>query len=326
MKVAYREKYGTPEVIKILDKPIPKIQENEVLIKIKAASVNRTDMGFLKGEPKIVRLFSGLLKPNTNILGCEFAGQIIEIGKSVTKFNVGDEVFGFDDQNFGAYAEYKSIKENVNICTMPKNFSYVQSAALSEAIHYAYGNVKAANINSNSKVIINGGTGAIGSAIIQFCRYYGAKISIVCESKYFPLMEKYNPELLIDYKTKDFTKLDFNDENQKYDVVFDAVGKSEFRFCKNILKQNGKYISTELGDKNQNPFLALAHKFKAGKRVLFPIPMLNQEQLQFFKTLAENNHFEPLIDKIIKFEDIIENLIYADSGQKIGNIIIDMQL
>jgi len=326
MKVAYREIYGTPEVIKITDKPIPKIRENEVLIKIYAVSVNRTDLGYLKGEPKIVRLFSGLFEPKSKILGCEFAGKITEIGTKVTKFKVGDEVFGFDDQNFGAYAEYKSINENANICIRPQNFSFIQSAALSEAIHYAFSSIKAAKINEHSKVIVNGGTGAIGSAIIQFCKYYGASLSIVCESKYFHLMEKYKPEELINYKSQDFTQLELKDETQKYDVVFDAVGKSEFRFSKNILKQNGIYISTELGDKNQNPFLALAHKFKSGKKIIFPIPEQTPSQLHFFKTLAENNDFEPLIDRIIKFDDIVENLVYADSGQKIGNIIIDMRL
>lgn len=326
MKVAYRQNYGTPKVIKILDKPIPKIKEDEVLIKIYAFSINRTDLGFLKGEPKIVRLFSGISKPKNNILGCEFAGKITEIGNKVTKFKVGDEVFGFDDKNFGSYAEYKFINENDNICLKPKNFSFIQSAALSEAIHYAFSNFNAAKINSNSNVIINGGTGAIGSAIIQFCKYYGAKITIVCASNNFHLMNKYNPELLIDYKTQDFTKLNLKDEVQKFDVVFDAVGKSEFRHCKNILKRKGVYVSTELGDKNQNPFLALAHMFKSGKKVLFPIPKQTPELLNMFKNLAENNNFEPLIDRVVKFDEIKENLEFADSGQKIGNIIVDMEL
>jgi NADPH:quinone reductase-like Zn-dependent oxidoreductase len=319
MKAAVYTKYGAPEVVQLeeVEKPVP--QSNEVLIKIYATTVNRTDCGFRSAEYFIVRFFSGLIRPKNKILGNEFAGEIECIGKDVTLFKTGDKVFGFNDKKFGAHAEYMLIAEGDSLTSMPVNMSYEQAAALTEGGHYALCDIRAAKIKSGQNILINGATGAIGSAAVQLIKYFGATVTAVCDTVNVGLVKSLGADVVIDYTKEDFTRL-----NQQFDVVFDAVGKSSFKKCKPLLKKRGIYISTELGYMSQNPFLALLTPLLGGKKVLFPIPTISKKDVIFLKELAEAGKYKPVIDRCYPLEQIVDAYRYVETGMKTGNVIINI--
>jgi len=292
-------------------------KENEVLIKVYATTVTRTDCGFRSAEYFISRFWSGLLKPKYQTLGCEFAGVIEEVGKDVTSFKIGDRVFGYNDSKFGAHAEYMTLAENEAITTIPEGLSFEEAAPITEGAHYALCNIRAAKVNSGQNVLIYGATGAIGSAAVQLVKYFGANITAVCNTKNVDLVKSLGADEVIDYQKQDFTKTD-----KKFDFVFDAVGKSSFGQCKPLLKDKGIYISTELGKNAENIFLALITPLFGGKKVLFPIPSISKEDIIFLKSLVEAGKFKPVIDRRYKLEQIVEAARYVETGQKTGSVVI----
>jgi NADPH:quinone reductase-like Zn-dependent oxidoreductase len=319
MRAIINTKYGPPEVVKLLEveKPVPK--DNEVLIKVHATTVNRTDCGFRSAEYFISRFFSGLFRPKNNTLGNEFAGAIEAIGKDVTSFYIGDKVFGYNDTKFGAHAEYMTMAEDEAITTLPSNFTYKEAAPISEGGHYALCNIRAAKVRSGQNVLVNGATGAIGSAAVQLLKYFGAKVTAVCDTKNVELVKSLGADEVIDYTKKDFTLI-----GHIFDFVFDAVGKSSFAHCKKLLNKRGTYISTELGKNSVNVFLALTTPIFGGKKVLFPIPTIKKEDIIFLKELVEIGKYKPLIDRQYTLEQIVEAYKYVEKGQKIGNVVITM--
>ncbi len=317
MKAIIHTRYGPPEVLQLKEIPKPVPKDNEVLIKIYATTVNRTDCGFRSAEYFISRFFSGLFRPNNQTLGNEFAGEIEAIGKNVKSFKRGDKVFGYNDLTFGAHAEYMTMAEDSYITTMPSSITYEEAAPITEGAHYALCDIRAAKIKSGQKVLVNGATGAIGSAAVQLITYFGAEVTAVCNTKNIALVKSLGARVVIDYTQQDFTKLDTT-----FDVVFDAVGKSSFGKCKPLLKKNGIYISTELGYMSQNPFLALITPLSGGKKVLFPIPVISKKDVEFLKELVVSKKFKPVIDRRYPLEQIIEATRYVETGEKTGNVVI----
>lgn len=317
MKAIIHTRYGPPEVLQLKEVPKPTPKDNEVLIKVYTTTVNRTDCGFRSAEYFISRFFSGLLKPNKQILGNEFAGVIEGIGKDVKSFKPGDKVFGYNDITFGAHAEYMTMAEDASITTMPESITYEEAAPITEGAHYALCDIRAANIQSGQKVLVNGATGAIGSAAVQLITCFGAEVTAVCDTKNVALVKSLGAHQVIDYTQQDFTKL-----NTQFDVVFDAVGKSSFGKCKPILKKKGIYMSTELGYLSQNPFLALITPWLGGKKVLFPIPTISKKDIEFLKELVETKKFKPVIDRSYPLEETIEAIRYVETRQKTGNVVI----
>lgn len=317
MKAAVYTRYGPPEVVQIKDVPRPTPNDDEVLIRVHATTVNRTDCGFLRGKPFIVRFFSGLPNPRQPILGNEFAGEIEAVGKDVTAFTVGDRVFGYCEGPFGAHAEYMTLPETASLTTMPANKTYVEMAPGTEGAHYALSNIRKAKITAGQRVLVNGATGAIGSAALQLVKHIGAEVTAVCGTAQMDLVASLGADEVIDYQTTDFTQHD-----QTYDCVFDAVGKSTFGRCERLLKPGGIYMSTELGPYWQNPILGLLPTPSSRKRILFPIPTHSQEDIVFLKGLIEHGHFRPVIDQRYPLGDIVEAYRYVETGQKIGNVVI----
>ena len=317
MKAIVYERYGPPEVaqLKEVDKPLPK--DNDVLVKIHATTVNRTDCGFRSAEYFIVRFWSGLITPNNKILGCEFAGVVEEVGTNETLFKVGDKVFGFNDKTFGGHAEYMTMNEASSIALMPDAVSFHQAAAITEGAHYALCDIRAAKIKSDDDVLINGATGAIGSAAVQLCKHIGANVTAVCATPHIDLVKSLGPDEVVDYTKQDFTRC-----GKTFDVVFDAVGKSTFGKSKPILKPRGVYMSTELGPRSENPFLAIYTPWLGGKKVLFPIPTIDKQDVLFLKGLVETGKFKPVIDRSYPLEQIVDAYRYVETGQKIGNVVI----
>jgi len=320
MKAIVHTKYGPPEVAYLTEVTIPVPNENEVRVKIYTATVNRTDCGFRSAEYFISRFFSGLFKPKNQILGNEFAGKIDAIGSKVTLFKLSDKVFGFNDTTFGAHAEYMIMPEADAIATMPENVSFDDAAPIAEGAHYALCDIRAAKISSGQKILINGATGAIGSAAVQIVKYLGAEVTAVCHNNHVELVKSLGADEVIDYTKQDFTKM-----NKEFDVVFDAVGKSSFGKCKPLLKKGGIYISTELGYMSQNPFLALITPLLGGKKVLFPLPSITKNDILFLKELVETGKFKPVIDRSYQLEEVIEAYKYVETGQKTGNVIITVR-
>lgn len=317
MKAIVHTQYGPPEVARLKEVEKPKPTQNEVLIKIYATTVNRTDCGFRSAEYFISRFFSGLFRPNQQILGCEFAGIVEEIGPEVKEFKIGDSVFGFDDVKFGGHAEYKVIAEDKAVTTIPEGLSFEIAAAIGEGAHYAWCDIRAAKIQKGQNVLINGATGAIGSAAVQLVKYLGARVTAVCDTKNVNLVKSLGADMVIDYKKEDFTQL-----RETFDVVFDAVGKSSFGKCKRLLKKGGIYMSTELGYMSQNPFLAMITPLMGGKKVLFPIPVTTKSDIEFLKKLTAEKHFKPVIDSTYKLEEIVAAYRFVETGQKTGNVVI----
>jgi len=286
---------------------------------VHAATVNRTDCGFLRGMPLIVRPFSGWFKPKFQILGCEFAGEVEAVGKQVTLFKQGDRVFGFNEWVYGSHAEYTTISEHGNVAKIPTTFSYQEAAPLTEGAFYGYFNLRAAKVGKGQNILINGATGAIGSASVQLAKYLGASVTAVCDTKNVPLIQSLGADKVIDYKLQDFTQL-----NEQFDVVFDAVGKSSFGKCKRLLKNKGIYMSTEFGPNIENPFLALITPLFGGRKVLFPLPSLKPEDVALFKKLADAGQFKPVVDRIYPMSEIREAYQYVLTGQKTGNVVIQV--
>lgn len=317
MKVITYTKYGPPEVLKLkeVEKPIPK--DNEVLIKIHATTVNRTDCGFRKPEYLIVRLISGLIRPKKNILGSEMAGEIEAIGKDVNTFKKGDQVFGLSTLKFGAHAEYICVSEKGSITTKPNNMSFEEAAAVCDGLMLAMTYIREIDFKNVKKILINGASGSIGSACVQLAKFYGANITAVCDTKNLELVKSLGANKVIDYTKEEFTK-----NEQIYDVIIDAVGKSSYFRCRKLLKPGGIYYSTELGFLSQNIFLTLLTPIISSKKVRFPIPNDSKKDIVFFKELIEAGKYKAVIDRTYPLEQIVEATRYVETGQKTGNVVI----
>jgi NADPH:quinone reductase-like Zn-dependent oxidoreductase len=317
MKASVYSRYGPPEVLQLkeVEKPVPK--DNEVLIKIIATSVNRTDCGFRQPEYLVVRLVGGLFKPKKKILGSELAGVVEAIGKSVRTFKPGDFVFGLSTFNFGTHAEYCCIAEDKSIAAKPVNMTFNEAAAVCDGAFLALSNIKKIDFKNSPEILINGASGSIGSASVQLAKYFGARITAVCTTKDFKLVNSLGAVEVIDYTKEDFTK-----NGKQYDVVIDAVGKSSFFRCRKILKPHGMYFSTELGYLSQNIFLAIITPVIGGKKVLFPIPKDTKEDILFLKKIIEAGKYKAVVDRTYPFEQIIEATEYVETGQKVGNVVI----
>jgi NADPH:quinone reductase-like Zn-dependent oxidoreductase len=324
MKAAVHTGYGPPDVVRIADVEKPAAKANEVLVKVHATTVNRTDCGFRAAKPFIVRLFSGLIRPRVRVLGNEFAGVVDAVGSGVASFKVGDRVFGYCEGRFGAHAEYLAVPQASALATMPAGLTFEQAAASTEGSHYALSLIRAADIRRGADVLVYGATGAIGSAAVQLLKSLGANVTAVCATGSLELVRGLGADRVIDYTVEDFTT-----DEQRYDAVFDAVGKSSFGRCRRLLKAGGVYGSTELGPLSLNPLLALVTPLLGwlfgGRRVRFPLPRHNQEMVRYFKGLIESGQFKPLIDRRYPLEEIVEAYRYVETGQKLGNVVIGVQ-
>jgi NADPH:quinone reductase-like Zn-dependent oxidoreductase len=326
MRAAVHTSYGPPDMVRIaeVDKPTPK--NNQVLVKVHATTVNRTDSGFRAGKPLIVRLFTGLIRPKVTVLGNEFAGEIEVVGRDVTSFLVGDRVFGYSGlqhgSRFGAHAEYLAMPEDGSLATMPANLTYEQAAPGTEGAHYALTMIRTAKIQRGHDVLVYGATGAIGSAAVQLSKSLGAQVTAVCDTEHLELVRSLGADRVIDYTAEDFTK-----DEQRHDVVLDAVGKSSFFRCRRLLKPGGIYLSSDGGPLNQNLVLVLITPLfgvVGGKKVLFRVPRDDQEMVRYFKELLESGAFRPLIDRRYRLDQIVEAYRYVETGQKIGNVVISV--
>lgn len=302
MKAVICTHYGSPDVLQIQEVPKPIPNDNQILVKIIATTVNSGDarvrsLDIKKWYMKIImQIVLGISKPRKSILGTVFSGIIESKGNNVSKFKIGNKVFGMTGFNFGTYAEYIVVNENSNVIEMPKNASYEEAAAIifggQTAIHF----LNKAKISSLTKpeILIVGATGSVGIAAIQIAKHYNANVTVVCSSKGQKLVEDLEVNDYILYDKEDFFKLP-----KKFDIIFDAVGKTNKDSCKNLLRKKGSYISVSLGYASETV-----------------------DQLKLLKKLFEEENFKAIIDRTYPMEKIIDAHKYVDTGRKKGNIVL----
>jgi NADPH:quinone reductase-like Zn-dependent oxidoreductase len=317
VRAAVYTRYGPPEVVQLTDVATPAPGARELLVKIHATTVNRTDCGVRQADPFIVRFFTGLRRPRKTILGSEFAGLVEAVGPEVTAFADGDAVFGLAPDGFGAHAEYVCVPESGHVAPKPANLPHEQAAGTCDGAMLALRALRRARLARGQKILINGATGAIGSAAVQLAKHFGAEITAVCASANAELVRSLGADRIIDYTSEDFTRGD-----GRYDVVFDAVGKSSFRRCRRLLERHGVFLFTDLGFLWHAPILALLTRFVGTRRVMIPIPRPEQRDIRFLKDLIEDGAFTAVIDRTYPLDEIVAAYRYVETGQKVGNVVI----
>jgi NADPH:quinone reductase-like Zn-dependent oxidoreductase len=320
MKAIVYEKYGPPEVLQLkeVEKPVPK--DNEVLIRVYAATVGLSDLMTRKGAPFLTRFFTGLVRPKNPILGAEFAGEIEAVGNDVKLFKKGDQVFGADLSGLGAYAEYKCLPEDGVLAIKPANVTWAEAAPVCGALAAWNFLTDQATIQRGQKVLINGASGSIGTTAVQIARYFGAEVTGVCSTTNLELVKSLGADQVIDYTQEDFTK-----SGQTWDVIFDAENKSSFSQCKGSLTQKGVYLKTFPG---LTILLQMLWTSKIGSKKakisatgLRPVP----ERLILLKELIElieAGKIKSVIDRCYPLEQIAEAHRYVEKGHKKGNVVI----
>jgi NADPH:quinone reductase-like Zn-dependent oxidoreductase len=317
MRAVVHDRYGPPEVLRLeeVERPIP--EDDEVLIKVRAAAVNRTDTGLRSAEYFISRFLTGLLRPKRKIPGTELAGEVEAVGATVTDFKVGDHVFGVSSRTAGAHAEFICLPESAPLAHKPTGMSFEEAAAVCDGAILALSYLRRVDLRRKRKILIYGASGSIGTAGVQLVRYFDADVTAVCNTKNVELVRSLGAERVIDYTQGDFMK-----NSETYDFIFDAVGKLSFKQSRGSLKPGGIYGSTDLGPYWQNPFLALWTWRVGDKKVLFPIPRYTKKDVLFVKELIESGKYRAVIDRRYPLEDVVEANRYVETGQKTGNVVL----
>jgi NADPH:quinone reductase-like Zn-dependent oxidoreductase len=316
MRAVVYDRYGAPDVQRLEDveQPVPK--EDEVLVKIHATTVTRSDCGLRGGKPFISRFFTGLRRPKQRILGTELAGEVEAVGAAVSQFAVGDYVFGSTSAfRFGAHAEFICMRESAPLAHKPAVMSFEEAAAVGDGAILALMGLRPAGLRKGQRILVYGASGSIGTAGVQLARYFEADVTAVCNTKNLELVRSLGADRVIDYTQEDFTK-----NGETYDVIFDAVGKHSFRRCRGSLKRGGIYLAT---DGLQNLILALWTSRIGDKKVLFPIPpRYTKKDVLFLKELIEAGRYRAVIDRCYPLEDVVEATRYVETKQKTGNVVL----
>lgn len=317
MKAAVYTQYGSPEVLQVKEVIKPEPKANEILLRIKATSVNSGDVRLRKADPFAVRFLFGLTKPKLNILGATFSGEVESVGKDVKIFKVGDQVFGHTDMKMGAYAEYLCLAENGSLAIKPNDLTHNEAAAIpfggTTALHF----IKKANITPGQKVLIVGASGAVGSAAVQLAKSYGAIVTGVCSTTNIDLVKSIGADKVIDYKKQDFTQ-----NGETYDVIYDAVKTISISRSSKSLKKDGIMIlgAAMVPEMIQGSWISLTK----GKKVLMGVISHKAADITFLKKLSEVGKFKPVIDRTYPLEQIAQAHAYVEKGHKKGNVTINI--
>ena len=316
MRAVVWDRYGPPEVLRIEDVPQPVPRADEVLIRVHAATVNRTDAELRAGQPLAARIVSGFPRPRRawRILGTEVAGVVAAKGAGVSEFAIGDEVFGVNAYRFGTHAEFVCVREGSALAHKPSGASFDEAAAVCDGAMLALGCLRPADLKKGRSILIYGASGSIGTAAVQLARYFGAEVTAVCRTANSGLVRSLGADHVIDFTEEDFTK-----NGQAYDVVFDAVGKVSFPHCKGSLKPGGKYLAT---DHLSNLARAQWTRF-SDRQVVFPVPpRYTKQDVLFLKQLMEAGDYRAVVDRRYPLDQVLEATRYVATGQKIGNVVL----
>jgi NADPH:quinone reductase-like Zn-dependent oxidoreductase len=322
MKAALCTAYGSPEVMQIKEIPKPVPQENEILIKVSATTVSSADVRIRSCDVPFLfwlpfRLFMGFRTPRNKILGQDVAGEVTEIGSSVTLFKVGDQIFGSTfGSGSGANAEFMTIKESAVLAKKPANLNYNEAAAIFFGAHTALHFLNKGKIGKNQKVLIYGASGSIGTYAVQLAKYFGAHVTGLCSTSNLDLVKSLGADKVIDY-----TKDNFKEKAETYDIIFDTVGKSPFFDCVRSLTKQGYYLRAvhlNIPSILKGIWIGITTK----KKVIGGVAGENLASLLFLRKLIEEGHLKPVIDKIYPLSEMVEAHRYVETGHKVGNVVV----
>jgi NADPH:quinone reductase-like Zn-dependent oxidoreductase len=316
MRAVVHDRYGPPEVLRIREVADPVPQPDEVLVRVHASTVTRSDCGFRGADPFFSRIFTGLRRPKRTIVGMELAGVVEGVGEDVTEFAVGDRVFGLRG---GANAELVCVREQGALAHMPDGLSFVEAAPLSDGPSIARACLRKADLREGRTIVVYGASGAIGTAAVQIAKAAGAHVTAVCDTARLEIVRALGADEVVDYTREDFTR-----NGTRYDVICDAVGKHSFRRCRNSLEPGGLYIETDLGFLWHVPLLALLTRWIGSKRVTLPIPKYTKEDVEFVKGLVEAGSYRAVVDRTYPLEQVVEATRYVEAGHKTGNVVLTL--
>jgi NADPH:quinone reductase-like Zn-dependent oxidoreductase len=310
VRAVFYERYGGPDVLRVEEIEAPVPAADQILVRIHASTVNRTDCGWRSGKPFFARYFTGIRGPKWHTPGMEFAGEVEALGSAVTKFAVGDRVFGV--KAYGTNAELTCIREGAAVTQMPSGMTFDDAAAVCDGACIALSCLRNADLREGRSLVVYGASGSVGTAAVQLARHFGAHVTAVCNTKNVELLRSLGADEVIDYLNADFTK-----NGEVYDVIFDAVGKHSYRRSRRSLKPDGKYIDTDLGFMWHVPLLALTNK-----RVTLGIAKYRKEDVLLLKELVESGEYRAVIDRTYPLEDVVEATKYVETGEKTGNVVL----
>ena len=314
MKAVVYDRYGPPEVLRLeeVEQPVP--GDDEVLVRIHATTVNRTDSGLRSAEYFVSRFFTGLRRPKRKILGLELAGVVEAAGSDVTEFAVGDRVFGV---RTGAHAEFVCVPESGALAQLPAGSTFEEAAAVCDGASLALACLRKAGSLEGRSVLVYGASGSVGTAAVQLAKYFEADVTAVCNTKNLELVSGLGADRVVDYTREDFTR-----NGETYDVVFDAVGKHSFRRSRRSLKRGGTYVATDPGLMWHLLPLAVLTRWIGDRTVAMGITRYSKQDVLLLKELVETGRFRPVIDRSYPLEDVVEAHRYVETGQKTGNVVL----
>jgi NADPH:quinone reductase-like Zn-dependent oxidoreductase len=315
MRAVVHDRYGPPEVQHLaeVDRPVP--AEDELLVRVHATSVTRTDAGLRSAELVISRFVTGILRPRDRILGMEFAGIVEETGAAVRDFAPGDEVFGIVPS--GAHAELLTVPESGAVAHKPARLTWIEAAAVCDGVSLARPSLETAGLAAGQDVLIYGASGSVGTAAVQLARQLGARVTAVAGTRNLELVASLGAEEVIDYTAEDFTR-----RGPRYDVIFDAVGQHSFFRSRRALKPRGTYVDTDLGYLAQVPMLAVATRLSGRQRVKLGLARFRKDDVLFLKDLLETGAYRPVVDRTYPLDDVVEATRYVETGRKVGNVVL----
>jgi len=318
MKAAVVPRYGSPDVIRVCDIAKPEPGADDVLIRVRATTVNRTDCGELRAHPIFMRLFYGFRRPRRMILGFDVAGDVEAVGRDVTAFKPGDRVFGMcPTRRPGAQADYVCIAETGPIAHMPAGLGFAD-AVVCEGAYYADASMRRANPQPGRKIMVYGASGAIGTAAVQLAKFYGAEVTAVVATKHLELAKSLGADRVIDYTASDFTKI-----GERFDFLFDAVGKLSFTRCRKLLKPDGVFGSTDMGPWGSTLLLVLWSALTRSGRVVVHLPRVSARAfVEFMRDRLAAGQFRAVIDRTYPLDAIADAYRYVETGQKTGIVVI----
>ena len=315
MRAVVYERYGPPEVQRLVDVDRPTPAADELLVRVHATSVTRTDVGLRSAEIFISRFVTGVTRPRAHILGMEFSGTVMLIGAAVRDFAPGDEVFGIVPS--GAHAEFLTVRESAAVAPKPSDLSWVEAAGVCDGVSLALPCLEASGLEAGQEILIFGASGSVGTAGVQLARGKGAKVTAVCSTRNMDLVRSLGPDEVIDYTQEEFTT-----RRGRYNVIFDAVGQHSFRRSRPALKAKGTYVDTDLGYLFHLPLLVLATRLTGGQRVKIGIARFRKEDVLYLKGMLELGTYRPVIDRTYPLEEVVEATRYVETGRKVGNVVV----
>ena len=315
MRAVVHDRYGPADVLRLDDVERPVPRADEVLVRVHATTVNRTDCHRRGADPFLWRLFAGLGRPKRRILGSELAGEVAEVGPAVREFAVGDQVFALNSWLLGAHAEFICVRASGLIAHKPTNMSYQEAAAVLDGGLNALFCLRRVGLRKGQRFLVYGASGSIGTAAVQLGHCFDANVTAVCNTKNVELVRSLGADEVIDYTREDFTR-----NGQRYDIIYDAVGKHSFLRCRGSLKPGGIYTAT---DGWENLALAPATRWIGTKRVLITIPSrYTKQDVLFLKGLIEEGRYRAVIDRSYPLEQVIDAARYVETQQKTGNVVL----